>query len=345
MSESSSSLTLAIAGDVMLGRLVDKALAERGAGHVWGDVLPLLSSADAFLINLECAVTTREVRWHDGHYKPFHFRADPRAADTLRLGHVRFASLANNHIGDFGPEGLLDTIRTLEGAGIAHAGAGRELRTACAPAVLDVRGLRVAIVAFADYPRAWAATATTPGLNFTPVSVRGDDFEPVEMAIAAARDRADVVILSIHWGPNMRERPPEAFQRFAHRVLASGATIFWGHSAHLVQAVACVPHRGVILYDTGDFVDDYAVDARLRNDLGALFLVRLHGPRVDHVRLIPTCIHHMQVNRATGDDRRWFVRRMERLCREVGTSLVVEQDGSVIVAPDRPLDRDGLERQ
>jgi len=333
MSESPSlrpaPVTLALTGDVMLGRLVNKMLAERGPGHVWGDVVPLLLNADAFLINLECAITTREVRWHDGHYKPFHFRADPRAAETLRLGGVAFASLANNHIGDFGPEGLLDTVRALDRAGIAHAGAGRDLQTARAHAVLTVGGLRVAIVAFADYPRAWAATGTTPGLNFVTVSVSDAAFRPVAAAIAAARESADVVIFSIHWGPNMRERPPEPFQRFAHRILASGATIFWGHSAHVVQAVESVRDRGVILYDTGDFVDDYAVDPRLRNDLGALFLVRLRGPTVEHVKLVPTHIRRMQVNRAAGDDRRWFTRRIEMLCREVGTSITSEQDDAL----------------
>ena len=324
-------VTLAIAGDVMLGRLVNDSLAEHGPGHVWGDVSPLIWRADAFLINLECAITTRVVRWHDGHYKPFHFRADPGAVDTLRLARVDFASVANNHIGDFGPEGLLDTIRALDRVRIAHAGAGRDLEAARAPAVINVQGLRIAVLAFADYPRAWAATDAAPGLNFTDVSIEDDTFASVAGAIAMARALADVVIFSIHWGPNMRERPPEPFRQFAHRVIDTGATIFWGHSAHVVQAVEPVHDRGVILYDTGDFIDDYAVDPTLRNDLGALFFVRLRGSVVEHVGLVPTRIHHRQVNHASGDDHRLFTRRMETLCREVGASVAVEQDHSLTV--------------
>lgn len=326
-------ITLAIAGDVMLGRLVNDTLAEHGPGYAWGDVAPLLWSADAALINLECAITTRLVRWHDGHYKPFHFRGDPAAVETLRRGRVDFAALANNHIEDFGPDGLLDTISALDHAGIAHAGAGRDLGAARAPAILTVRGLRIAIVAFADYPRAWAATATSPGLNFTTVSVDDETFAPVAAAIAAAREVADVVIFSIHWGPNMRVRPPEEFRHFAHRVLDAGATIFWGHSAHVVQGVEPIPDDGVILYDTGDFIDDYAADPELRNDLGALFLIRLRERTVEQVSLVPVRIHRMQVNRATGDDRRWFIRHLHMLCRELGGSVQGAADGSLSVVP------------
>ena len=326
-------VTLAIAGDVMLGRLVNDLLAERGPRYVWGDMTPLLWDADAFLINLECAITTRVVEWHDGHSKPFHFRADPRAVEALRVARADFASLANNHIEDFGPDGLLDTIASLDHAGIAHAGAGRNLGEAIAPAVLTRKGQRIGIVAFADYPRAWAATATSPGINFTTVSLEDGAFGRVAAAIDAARSVADVVIFSIHWGPNMRERPPEAFRHFAHRVIEAGATIFWGHSAHVVQAVELLPDRGVILYDTGDLVDDYAVDPDVRNDLGALFVVRLCGSVVERVALVPTHIRHKQVDRAVGEDRQWFVRRMERLCQELGGSVVEMPDGSLSVMP------------
>lgn len=331
--EAPAPITIALAGDVMLGRLVNDALRERGWGYPWGDMTPLLRNASAFLINLECALTNRVVRWHDGHYKPFHFRADPGATETLRLARVAFASLANNHIQDFGPDGLLDTIAALDGAGIAHAGAGRDLHAARAPAVIAAQDRRIAIVAFADYPRAWAATPDAPGLNFTDVGVDDDTFEPVAAAIAEARATSDLVVFSIHWGPNMREHPPEAFRHFAHRVIGAGATIFWGHSAHIVQGVERVTGRapGVILYDTGDFVDDYAVDHELRNDLGALFLLRVRGAAVEDVTLVPVHIHRMQVNRAVGDDRRSFARRFEALCGDLGSPVVERPDGSLSV--------------
>jgi poly-gamma-glutamate synthesis protein (capsule biosynthesis protein) len=337
MSESPAAtpLTLAIGGDVMLGRLVNDTLARRDPAYVWGDLLPLLSDVDAFFINLECAITTRDIRWHDGHHKPFHFRADPRAVETLRRARVDIASVANNHIADFGLDGLLDTIAVLDQAGIGHAGAGRDLVAARAPAVCAIGGQRIAVVAFADYPRAWAATPALPGLNFTTVSVEESAFAPVAAAIDAARAVADIVIFSIHWGPNMRERPPEQFRQFAHRVIDAGATVFWGHSAHVVQGVEVVPGRGVVLYDIGDLVDDYAISPEFRNDLGAVCLVRLRGRAVEGVELVPTRIEQMQVRRAVGQDRHWFTRRFEALCHELGGSITQGADGALRVESAR----------
>ncbi|HSA54966.1 MAG TPA: CapA family protein [Gemmatimonadaceae bacterium] len=323
---------LGFAGDVMLGRLVNDIVRENGWAYPWGDLPPMLQTLDAFFINLECALTRRVEKWRNGYVRPFHFRADPEAVEALRAGRVDFAGIANNHIGDFGLDGLLDTIATLDRARIAHAGAGRDLGAARAAAVVPVHGLRVAVVAFADYPDTWAAGESTPGLNFTPVSVADEHFAPVADAIARARHGADLVVLSMHWGPNMREHPPEAFRHFAHRVIDAGVTIFWGHSAHILQGIEFRNH-GVILYDTGDFIDDYAVDPELRNDLGALFVVRALPHAVAELSLVPVHIDHMRVNRATGADRTWVVRRMEVLCGEFGSHVEEHADGSVRVLP------------
>ncbi len=326
--------TIALAGDVMLGRGVDAAIAARGFAYVWGDVLPLLWEANAFLVNLECALTARSQRWQDGEPKAFYFRADPSAVQALRVGRVDFASLANNHAVDFGMEGMLDTLRALDGAGIRHAGAGTDLAQAQAPAVLQVDDLRVAVVAFADYPPAWAAAADAPGINLIPVEAEQPGFARVERALAEARRQADLVIFSIHWGPNMRPRPSDRFREFARRVAAAGADVFWGHSAHLVQGVEVLGGR-LILYDTGDFVDDYAVDPELRNDLSALFLLHVEQGHVAGLELVPVQIALEQVNLASGDARKWFARRFTALCKEVGTVVQAEPDRARLSIPVR----------
>jgi poly-gamma-glutamate capsule biosynthesis protein CapA/YwtB (metallophosphatase superfamily) len=314
-------LTLAIAGDVMLGRLVNDTIARRGLAYPWGDVLTARDRADLFLINLECALTASHRRWSDGGEKTFYFGAEPAVVETLKLGRVDFVSLANNHAGDFGDEGLLETLRVLEEAGIAHAGAGPSLHTAHAPAILTSSGVRVGVVAFADYPREWAATDGSPGINYTSVDTAGAGFADVRSAIAEARRDADVVVFSIHWGPNMRARPTATFRDFAHHVIDAGVDVFWGHSAHVVQGIERW-HRGVILYDTGDFIDDYAVDPELRNDRSALFFVRLAQAGIECVELLPVQIDDMQVNVAQGSARAWFISRLTTLCAEMGTEVV-----------------------
>jgi poly-gamma-glutamate capsule biosynthesis protein CapA/YwtB (metallophosphatase superfamily) len=318
-------ITIAIAGDVMLGRYVNEVIRERGHAYPWGELLPTLYDVDLFLVNLECAITSETKRWHDGSYKPFHFRADCTSVETLRVGRVDFAALANNHIGDFGHAGLLETIAVLDRAGISHAGAGENLTAALTPARIDALGARVAVVSFADYPEQWAAGPSSPGMAFVPVSVT-EDFAPVAEALEQARRDADVVVISMHWGPNFGERPPRHFRDFAHRALECGADIFWGHSAHIVQGIE-VRNGKLILYDTGDFVDDYAVEPNLRNDLSMLFLVRISPPFIERLELIPVHIRSCQVNPATGAGRDWIVRRVRELSAELGTVLTTADCG------------------
>jgi poly-gamma-glutamate capsule biosynthesis protein CapA/YwtB (metallophosphatase superfamily) len=334
------SLTLALAGDVMLGRVVNRMIAERGFAYSWGDVLPAVRGADCFLINLECALTDHTERWRDGGHKPFYFRANPGVVETLRVAGVDFASLANNHAADFEMTGLLDTVRCLDEAGIAHAGAGGDLMAARASAFLTAAGWRIGVVAFADHPAVWAAGPTSPGINYTPVSLAADHFGAVAQALTIARQQADLVIFSIHWGPNMRARPTPAFRAFARRVIEAGADVFWGHSAHVVQGIE-VWHGKPILYDTGDFVDDYAVDPELRNDLSGLFLLRARPPAIARIDVIPVAIGRCQVNRARGAERDWFVERFTALCAERGTAVLAA--GEAITVPVGAAPRQGAE--
>ncbi len=316
-----SSVTLALAGDVMLGRGVNRRITEFGPMYPWGNMLPTIRRADGFLINLECALTSHTKRWRDNGGKAFYFRAHPRAVKTLQLAGVNFAALANNHAVDFGMTGLLDTVRHLGEAGIAHAGAGANLTAARTPAFLSVGGWRIGIVAYADYPAAWAAGPAAPGINYTSVPPAPADLQTIAVALATARQRADLVVFCIHWGPNMRDRPPREFREFAHRVVEAGADVFWGHSAHVVQGIEIWQGKP-IFYDTGDFVDDYAVDAELRNDLSALFLLRTRPPAWERIDVVPVSISRGQVNRARGADRDWLIAKMATLSAELGTTAM-----------------------
>jgi poly-gamma-glutamate synthesis protein (capsule biosynthesis protein) len=330
-----SPVTLAFAGDVMLGRGVAEMIRTRGPASLWGDVRPAIAAADAFPVKLECALTHSTERWlDDGHEKAFYFRADPSAVDTLRAAPVTFAATANNHAGDFGIQGLLETGETLRRAGIATTGSGPDCAAAASPARLRVRGWRVNVVAFADHHVSWAAAADRPGISYTPIDADPAHFAVVERAIARAREDADLVVFCIHWGPNMRARPTPAFHQFARRVIDSGADIFWGHSAHIVQGIEFWRDR-LILYDTGDFVDDYATDELLRNDLSALFLVTIDPSDRQRLRLVPVRVGYARTTVAEphGPDWTWFVERLTDLCREMGTGVSPERGGLLGVSP------------
>jgi poly-gamma-glutamate capsule biosynthesis protein CapA/YwtB (metallophosphatase superfamily) len=315
-------ITLALTGDVMLGRGVAESLDHRmRPEEPWGDVRPLLDDADLRIINLECAVTDNEQPWTRTP-KVFHFRAPPSAIETLRTARIDACSLANNHTMDFEEQGLLDTLEHLDAAGIRHAGAGRNREEAADTAVLAVPSdptRRVALLAFTDNEPPFAAGADWPGTNYLPVSLQPDVLLRVEKAVATLREMGvETVIFSNHWGPNMVRRPRELFRRFARAVIDRGADIFYGHSAHVFQGVEI--YRGKpIIYDTGDFIDDYAIDPRMRNDWSFLFRVSLEEGGFQRLELTPVKLSYARVDLAKGGEREKILDRMERLSAEMGT--------------------------
>jgi poly-gamma-glutamate synthesis protein (capsule biosynthesis protein) len=194
----------------------------------------------------------------------------------------------------------------------------------------------VGVIAFTDNEPGWAAQPDTPGTNWIPITLQqNESLLPVQRAIEQAREQgAQLVIFSIHWGPNMVEYPSELFRKFAREVIHLGADVFWGHSAHVFQGIEICSGRP-ILYDTGDIVDDYAVDPELRNDYGLLYRLQVQGSRVQDIELIPTRIENCQVNFAKGADSHAISARMQGLCAEMGTHLQ-EKDGTLLVECVRP---------
>jgi poly-gamma-glutamate capsule biosynthesis protein CapA/YwtB (metallophosphatase superfamily) len=318
--------TLALTGDVMLGRGVNETLRSTRPDEPWGDVLPLLRSADLRIINLECAITEHRRPWSRTP-KVFHFRADPLSIDVLRAARVDACSLANNHTLDFEEHGLLDTLAHLEAAGIRYAGAGRNPAEAARPVLLEEG---VALVAFTDNEQPFAAGPDKPGTNYLPVSLEPEVMRRVEEAVGTAREAgADTVVFSNHWGPNMVERPRGIFRRFARAVVDRGADVYYGHSAHVFQGVEI--YRGKpILYDTGDFIDDYAVDPRLRNDRSFLFCISVESGDLERLELYPVSLPYARVELAKGDEREAILERMVSLSAEMGTAFDRREDQLVL---------------
>jgi poly-gamma-glutamate capsule biosynthesis protein CapA/YwtB (metallophosphatase superfamily) len=318
--------TLALTGDVMLGRGVNEALRAMRPEEAWGDTLPLLLAADLRIINLECAITEHEQMWSRTP-KVFHFRADPHAVEVLRAARVDACSLANNHTLDFEEEGLLDTLRHLDEAGIRYTGAGRNLEEAGRPALLQYG---VALVAFTDNEPPFAAGLERPGTNYLPISTEPRVLRRVEEEITAARETgAETVVFSNHWGPNMVVRPRASFRRFARAVVDRGADVYYGHSAHVFQGVEV--YRGKpILYDTGDFIDDYAVDPGLRNDRSLLFCVSVEGGELRRLELFPVVLPYSRVELARDEERRAILDLMQNLSAEMGTIFDRREDRLVL---------------
>ncbi len=320
-------ITLALAGDTMLGRGVAQVLGRSGPDAVFSDeVVEATHRADLFVLNLECCISERGEPW-PAPGKPFFFRAPPIAAEALaRLG-VDCVTLANNHALDYGVEALLDTFEHLRSAGIAWVGAGPDAVRARAPAVLEANGFRLAVIGVTDHPRDFAAADDRPGVAFA--DLRHDVAAWLTEDVERARAGAGAVLVTAHWGPNMAPEPVPHVRAAAKLIADAGATVVAGHSAHVFHGAS-----DGVLFDLGDFVDDYSVDPVLRNDLGLVFFVTLDRSGPTHVEALPLKLEYCHTRVADGDDAAWIRRRFHEACAVLGTD--VREEGGRLAWDVRP---------
>ena len=314
-------MKLALAGDTMLGRKVAERLGVVPPTELFTDkVVAATHEADLFVLNLECAISDRGQPWPDPA-KRFFFRAPPVATEVLQHLGVDCVTLANNHALDFGADALLDTIRHLRDAGIVCVGAGADDRAARVPAILDGDGVSVGVVGLTDHPLDYAAGPSRAGVAYADIG-----HGPTPWLLDTIHDLdADIVLVSPHWGPNMVAEPVDRVREAASAFRAAGATLVAGHSAHVFHGVA-----DNILFDLGDFIDDYAPHRDLRNDLGLLFIVTFDDDRPTRLEAIPLALDYCRTRLADAGETAWIGRRFRLACAELGTE-VAQEGGRLIV--------------
>ena len=354
--------TLFVCGDVMLARGIDQILAQpcdptlhephmddardyitiaeaasgpipRGvpSAYPWGDVIAVLDARrpDARIINLETSITRSEA-WD--REKRIHYRLSPENATCLTAARIDICTLANNHVLDWGPAGLLDTLGTLDQLRIARSGAGRDLDEALHPAVLDLgAGGRIAVFsvgcADAGVPPWWSAAAGRPGVHAL-VDLGDDSTRRLRHVIERWRDAHTLIVLSIHWGPNWGFAIAPEHRRFAHRMIDdAGVHLVHGHSSHHVKGIE-VHHGQPILYGCGDLLTDYEGirgNEVYRGDLGLVYLATFDDARVlRKLEMIPTRMHRFRVTETGPKETRWLATTLARSGEALGTSVAIQ---------------------
>lgn len=365
--ERSSLVTLFLCGDVMTGRGIDQvlphpgdptlyeqyvdsaldyvALAEQANGpitkpvdfaYVWGDALAELARRrpDARIVNLETAVT----RSAEPARKEVNYRMTPQNAPVITAAGVDCCVLANNHVLDWGRTGLLETLETLEKAGVKAAGAGRTLSQAAAPAVLPGRGGgRTLVFAFgsgtAGVPRSWAATDDGPGVSWLP-DLSHQTVEHIAGNVDAAKRQGDLVVASIHWGSNWGYDVADEQIAFAHGLIDdAGVDVVHGHSSHHPRPIEV--YRGKpILYGCGDFLNDYEGIPGYEAYRGDLTL--MYFPTVDAstgllhaLAMVPLQLRRFRLHHASPADAAWLRDTLTREGQRFATRVESAPDGAL----------------
>lgn len=358
-------LVLFLCGDVMLGRGIDQMLphpvdpvlyepyvkdardyvrlAEEAHGpvprpvsfaRVWGAALEEFRrfSPDLRIINLETSITTHSEPWPG---KGIHYRMHPGNIPALTAAGVDFCALANNHVLDWSYVGLRETLHTLKKAGIHYSGAGTNLEEAASPAILQVPGKgRVLLfslgAASSGIPAEWEAEADRAGVYLFR-EIGDAAVEAVARRIAAWRQTGDLVVVSIHWGPNWGYEVSAAEQQFARRLIRdAGVHLVHGHSSHHMKGIEVYQGK-LILYGAGDFINDYEGIRGyqdFRPDLGLMYFASL-DPATGNLAALPmtpTRMHRLQVQRASRSDAEWLRDRLNREGLAFGTRVTLEED-------------------
>ena len=317
--------TLALVGDVMLGRSVAAQLERDPTGRLLDDgIIDVLRSADLTIANLECCISQRGRRWPDPR-KPFFFRAPPLAAERLADWGVDVVTLANNHALDYGADALTDTLRLLDAAGVAVVGAGVDASTARRPLRVPLASSSVGVVAFSDHPADYAAGVGRPGIAHADLPEGATGWVTGTVRTLDT----DVIVVTPHWGPNMVPTPTPAVRAAATMLAAAGATLVAGHSAHIFHGIGMIAGCP-ILFDLGDFLDDYRVDPQLRNDLGLVWIVVFDGVTPIRVEVLPVVLEYCVTRRADPAEAGQIAGRLRRACDEFGTRVAVAGDRLVV---------------
>jgi hypothetical protein len=242
-----------------------------------GAVRELISGADIAMANFENPAPNR-FRWHTSGTV---FTADPGLIDGLVDAGIDYVGLANNHIGDAGDQGILQTIQNLEKRGLEFSGAGKDLRTARRPAMLEANGTTVAILAYDAIAKAYFAATREPGSSQLAL-------HRVEADVKQARERgADVVIVFPHWGVEYDYSPFANQQRLARDIIDAGADMIIGNHAHYAAAVEVYKGRP-IWYALGNFVFDQTWSEPTME--GITLELTFHGADLRQIRMRPHII-------------------------------------------------------
>jgi poly-gamma-glutamate capsule biosynthesis protein CapA/YwtB (metallophosphatase superfamily) len=310
---------LAIVGDILLGGGLAGTLASKGPDWPWRKAAPLLWEADLTLGNLETAVTAGGAPAS----KQYTFRSDPRTLSGPANAGMDILSLANNHSLDYGQAALLETIQHVRDAAMLPVGAGRDATEALAPVILNVKGLKIAVLGFSRVlPFGhWAAGEKHAGL------APGWDPKVVVNAIRQAKASADVVVVLVHWGEEVKAEPRQADIDLAGQMIAAGATVVAGHHPHVLQGI---DRRGtsLVAYSLGNFIFT-TVPRRLNQETGIL-QVTVDRQGVREARFTPLYIAGGQPGPVPVPLRRQILGRLDRLSQRWQTR--VAPDGTITPA-------------
>ncbi|MDH5483590.1 MAG: CapA family protein [Gammaproteobacteria bacterium] len=306
-------IKIAAVGDIMLGGTAEPVLQELGYSYPFDQVRHLLQSADISIGNLEGPLTH-----HDQPYanKSYLFRTPPElVAPALKQAGFTIMNLGNNHIMDYGAQGLKDTLSALQQQGIMTVGAGSDLYHARQATILSIKSQKIGFLSYSlTFPKTFWATETSPGTVF------GHE-KKIQADVTALRHDVDIVVVSFHWGQEKSNELREYQPILAHAAIDAGASLIIGHHPHVLQAVEQYK-QGAILYSLGNFTfGSYSRSA----DISIIATAIFNNGQLESIEMTPISVLNIEVNfqpqRLTGQPAEQAIDHIKQLSLRRNTHI------------------------
>lgn len=269
-------IKLMAVGDVMLSRYIGKVITAKGDKFPFERIKPILKQGDVVFGNLESVLGDEgdEILFPD---KPFNFIAPLDSARALKDAGFTVLSLANNHAMDYGGSALLKTKIALDAEGLKSFGAGADIKTARTSVFVEVKNVKFAFLGYGiGHSSDIYATTKKPGVApvFSPNIVKD---------IKDAKQKADVVIVSLHWGTEYENTPDKKQREIAHKLIDAGADVILGHHPHVMQGIEIYKDK-IIAYSLGNFLFDQKGKG---TDRSFILVLKYAGKKLESASIIP----------------------------------------------------------
>jgi hypothetical protein len=290
---------IVIASDWAPIRAFDEIIA-RSPETVYGDVLPVLRQGDLRIVNLECALSgDASPAWKSGSV----FKGRPEHINGLTAVPFEVVTLGNNHVFDYGPEAFSQTLKLLSENSIRSVGAGMSAEEAHRPLIIEVNGVRIAIINFSEGEDLTSAVSG-PG-------VFGWEVDAVVDSVRAIRQGVNIILVICHGGVEYIPFPPPYLASAFRRIAEAGADLIVGHHAHVPQGVQIC--SGVpICFSLGNFVFYQETDLLYRK-LGYLVKAGVSRTGLAHIHLIPYEIGFDCLRLLKGDESAQFFESLKKV--------------------------------
>ncbi len=324
--KSLASFSLVAVGDIMLDRGVGKKIEKQGAGFPFERVSPLLKEADLAFGNLESPISSlgKAVKG-----KEVTFRAALKVVNGMRDAGIDVVSLGNNHAMDYGPAALMETMDVLAHSGVVYVGAGANSAAARRPANLTVKGVKTSFLAYTyRFHMVVEAQNRKPGAAIA-------TGEQIKADVQKAKEWADVVIVSFHWGWEYSDHPDKETRELAHLTVEAGADLIIGHHPHVIQGVE-VYRGGLICYSLGNFIFDQ--NGR-RVTRGLMLRCDIGKSGVKKAEFLPVVIDSAEFRPGLASEKagKPILLELQRLSRKLETKLELKDNTAIVLKKEAML--------